>query len=73
MQLAVTQEVDYALIVCRKQSDCVFEEEHEGCVDHAVRQLVGIDLAERWRWRQNVMERQLSAIYSEAIVQWGEQ
>lgn len=65
-QLAVTQEVDYALIVCRKQSDCVFEEEHEGCVDHTVRQFVGIDLVERWRWRQNVMERQ----WQECNIAW---
>lgn len=71
MQLAVTQEVDYALIVCRKQSDRVFEEEHEGCVDHTIRQFVGIDLVERWGWRQNVMKRQLSAIHSDAIIQCG--
>lgn len=40
----VTQEVDDALVVRRKESDCVFEEEHEGCVDDAVGQFIGVDL-----------------------------
>lgn len=40
----VTQEVDDALVVRREESDCVFEEEHEGCVDHAVGQFVSVDL-----------------------------
>lgn len=46
-QFVFTQEVDYALIVCRKQSDCIFEEEHEGCIDHTICKFIGIDLEER--------------------------
>lgn len=42
-----TQEVDYALVVCRKQTDCIFEEKHEGCVDYTIPQFIGIDLGER--------------------------
>lgn len=40
----LTQQVDDALVVGSKQSDGVFEQKHEGRVDDAVRQLVGIDL-----------------------------
>lgn len=48
-----TQEVDYALIVSRKQSDRIFEQKHEGCIDHTIRQFISIDLKERWRcWEQ---------------------
>lgn len=49
-QPVLTQEVDYALVVGRKQPDCIFKQKHEGCVDHTVCQLIGVDLKERcWR------------------------
>lgn len=47
-KLVFTQEVDYALIVCRKQSDRIFEKKHEGSIDHSICQFIGIDLEERW-------------------------
>lgn len=50
--LVFTQEVDYALIVRCKQSDRIFEQKHEGCVDHAICQFIGIDLEEGWCWDQ---------------------
>ena len=43
-KLVFTQEVDNAFIVCCKQSDCVFEQKHESCVDHTICQFIGIDL-----------------------------
>lgn len=39
-----TQQVDDAFVISSKEPDGVFEEEHEGCVDDSVGQLVGIDL-----------------------------
>lgn len=48
-KLAFTQEVDYALIVSSKQSDRIFEQKHEGCIDHTIGQFIGIDLEERWK------------------------
>lgn len=41
---ALTQQVDDALVVGSEESDGVFEEQHEGCVDDSVGQLVGINL-----------------------------
>lgn len=40
----LTQHVDDALVVRSKQPYGVFEEQHEGGVDHAVAQLVGVGL-----------------------------
>lgn len=55
-KLVFTQEVDYALIVCCKQSDRIFEQKHEGCIDHTICQFISIDLKERWRcWEQSVL------------------
>lgn len=31
-----TQEVDYALVVSCKQSNCIFEQKHEGCIDYTI-------------------------------------
>lgn len=39
-----TQQVDDAFVISSKEPDGVFEEEHEGCVDDSVGQLVGVDL-----------------------------
>lgn len=39
-----TEQVDNAFVICSEEPDGVFEEEHEGCVDDSVRQLVGVDL-----------------------------
>lgn len=46
-KFTLTQEVDDALVVCRKQTDCIFEEKHEGCIDYTISQFIGIDLEER--------------------------
>lgn len=40
----LTQHVDDSFIVGRKKANGVFEQQHEGCVDHAVGQLVGVGL-----------------------------
>lgn len=45
--LALTKEVDYALIVCCKKSDGIFEQKHEGCIDDTICQLIGINLKEK--------------------------
>lgn len=50
---ALTQQVDDALVVGGKQSDGVFEQEHEGRVDDAIRQLVGVDLWTTTREKQS--------------------
>lgn len=50
--LVATQQVDYSLVVRCKQSDRIFEQKHEGCIDHTVCQFVGVDLEERWRCRE---------------------
>lgn len=42
----LTKQVDDAFVVRSKEPDGVFEEEHEGCVDDSICQLVGIDLWE---------------------------
>lgn len=42
----LTEQVDNAFVISSKESDGVFEEEHEGCVDDSISQLVGIDLRE---------------------------
>lgn len=42
----LTEQVDNAFIISSKESDGVFEEEHEGCIDDSISQLVGIDLRE---------------------------
>lgn len=39
-----TEQVDDAFVISSEEPDGVFEEEHEGCVDDSVSQLVGIDL-----------------------------
>lgn len=39
-----TQEVDDAFIVRCKQTDGIFEQKHEGCVDNTICQFIGIDL-----------------------------
>lgn len=39
-----TEQVDDAFIIGSEEPDGVFKEEHEGCIDDSVRQLVGIDL-----------------------------
>lgn len=39
-----TEQVDDAFIISSEESDRVFKEEHEGCIDDSIRQLVGIDL-----------------------------
>lgn len=43
---ALTKQVDDAFVVRSEEPDGVFEEEHEGCVDDSISQLVGIDLWE---------------------------
>lgn len=40
----LTKKVDDAFIIGSKEPDGVFKEEHEGCVDDSISQLVGIDL-----------------------------
>jgi len=50
---ALTQQVDDALVVGGKQSDGVFEQEPEGRVDDAIRQLVGVDLWTTTREKQS--------------------
>lgn len=42
----LTKQVDNAFVISSKEPDGVFEEEHEGCVDDSISQLVGIDLRE---------------------------
>lgn len=39
-----TKQVYDAFIISSEESDGVFKEEHEGCIDDSIRQLVGIDL-----------------------------
>lgn len=43
-EASFTQQVDYPLIVSCKKPDWVFEEEHEGCVNNPIGELIGIDL-----------------------------
>lgn len=42
----LTKQVDNAFIISSKEPDGVFEEQHEGCIDDSISQLVGIDLRE---------------------------
>lgn len=42
----LTKQVDNAFVISSKEPDGVFEEEHEGCIDDSISQLVGIDLWE---------------------------
>lgn len=42
----LTEQVDDAFIVSSEEPDGVFEEQHEGCIDDSISQLVGIDLRE---------------------------
>lgn len=39
-----TQQVDDAFVISSEEPDGVFEEEHEGCVDDSVSQLIGVNL-----------------------------
>lgn len=41
---ALTQQVDNAFIVGRKQSNGIFKQKHERRVDHSIGELVGVDL-----------------------------
>lgn len=41
---SLTKQVDNSFIISSKEPDGVFEEEHEGCIDDSISQLVGIDL-----------------------------
>lgn len=43
----LTKQVDDAFIISSKEPDGVFEEEHEGCIDHTICKFIGIDLEER--------------------------
>lgn len=40
----LTQQVNNAFVVGRKQSNGIFEQKHEGRVYHSVGELIGIDL-----------------------------
>lgn len=40
----LTKQVDNAFIISSKEPDGVFEEQHEGCIDDSISQLIGIDL-----------------------------
>lgn len=40
----LTKQVDDSLVISSKEPDGVFEEEHEGCIDDSISQLIGIDL-----------------------------
>lgn len=40
----LTEQVDNAFVVSSKEPDGVFEEEHEGCIDDSISQLIGVDL-----------------------------
>lgn len=42
----LTEQVDNAFVISSKEPDGVFEEQHEGCIDDSISQLVGIDLRE---------------------------
>lgn len=42
----LTKQVDDAFIISSEEPNGVFEEEHEGCIDDSISQLIGIDLRE---------------------------
>lgn len=52
----LTKQVDNAFVVSSKEPDGVFEEEHEGCVDDSISQLVGIDLREKQSARKFMLK-----------------
>lgn len=52
----LTEHVDDPFVVRRKQAYGVFKQQHEGCVDHAVGQLVGVGLKEEQRRKGEAKE-----------------
>ncbi len=51
----LTQHVDDPFVVSSKQPYGVFKQQHEGCVDHSIGQLVGVRLKKRTKKKRKTV------------------